>query len=304
MMRNRFVLVPAAIIAAGSAASADTLFSNGGFVTHPGAGANGADVSQIDSAFFGTGALLTPGGQGTEYRVAEDFTVTGEGWQIDRIRVYAFSAVPAGTSPVPPAPFTGIVMNIWTGHPRAAGSSIIATSSTLGTSVWTGVYRVPAANHLDDTNPIYRIEAVFANAILPPGTYFYDVQANASFAATPFVTDGLVNADGNGMNLFLDSVGFNPIRYGSPQRGLAFPFEVLGVQLGGGCYPNCDDSSAPPLLNVDDFTCFINTFAVAQTLPHAQQVGHYANCDGSTTAPVLNIDDFTCFINAFAAGCP
>lgn len=70
------------------------------------------------------------------------------------------------------------------------------------------------------------------------------------------------------------------------------------------CYANCDQSTAEPILNVDDFTCFINAFAGAQNLTHAQQIEHYANCDGSTTSPVLNVDDFTCFINAFAAGCP
>jgi hypothetical protein len=70
------------------------------------------------------------------------------------------------------------------------------------------------------------------------------------------------------------------------------------------CFSNCDHSTMPPVLNVDDFTCFINAFASAQSLPHAQQIEHYANCDDSTTSPVLNVDDFTCFINAFAAGCP
>jgi hypothetical protein len=70
------------------------------------------------------------------------------------------------------------------------------------------------------------------------------------------------------------------------------------------CYANCDGSTAHPVLNVDDFTCFVNEFAAAQSLPPAQQVGHYANCDGSSVAPVLNVDDFTCFINAFATGCP
>ena len=29
----------------------------------------------------------------------------------------------------------------------------------------------------------------------------------------------------------------------------------------------------------------------------------YPNCDQSTAAPVLNVNDFTCFLNAFAAGC-
>ena len=29
----------------------------------------------------------------------------------------------------------------------------------------------------------------------------------------------------------------------------------------------------------------------------------YANCDGSTAAPVLNVLDFSCFLNRFASGC-
>jgi hypothetical protein len=78
----------------------------------------------------------------------------------------------------------------------------------------------------------------------------------------------------------------------------------IDASAGGPCYANCDGSTVPPVLNVEDFTCFINEFASAQGLPHEQQVLHYANCDQSTTAPVLNVEDFTCFINQFAQGCP
>lgn len=60
------------------------------------------------------------------------------------------------------------------------------------------------------------------------------------------------------------------------------------------CYPNCDGSTAAPILNVQDFACFLNAFASQDP---------YANCDGSTAAPVLNVQDFACFLNAFAAGC-
>jgi hypothetical protein len=70
------------------------------------------------------------------------------------------------------------------------------------------------------------------------------------------------------------------------------------------CYANCDASTTPPVLNVEDFSCFINLFASAQSLPHEQQLAHCANCDASTAPPVLNVEDFSCFINAFAAGCP
>ena len=60
------------------------------------------------------------------------------------------------------------------------------------------------------------------------------------------------------------------------------------------CYANCDSSTTAPVLNVLDFTCFLNKFAAGDS---------YANCDHSTTAPVLNVLDFTCFLNSFAAGC-
>jgi hypothetical protein len=60
------------------------------------------------------------------------------------------------------------------------------------------------------------------------------------------------------------------------------------------CYANCDGSTVAPILNANDFQCFLNRFAAGD---------HYANCDGSTVPPVLNVNDFQCFLNAFAAGC-
>ncbi len=61
------------------------------------------------------------------------------------------------------------------------------------------------------------------------------------------------------------------------------------------CYANCDCSTTAPVLNVLDFSCFLNRFAAGDPL---------ANCDGSSTPPVLNVLDFSCFLNRFAAGCP
>jgi murein tripeptide amidase MpaA len=61
------------------------------------------------------------------------------------------------------------------------------------------------------------------------------------------------------------------------------------------CYANCDASTAPPVLNVGDFTCFLQRFAAGES---------YANCDNSTAPPMLNVGDFTCFLQRFAAGCP
>ncbi len=61
------------------------------------------------------------------------------------------------------------------------------------------------------------------------------------------------------------------------------------------CYANCDNSTSAPILNVNDFQCFLNRYAAGES---------YANCDGSTNNPVLNVNDFQCFLNTYAAGCP
>jgi endonuclease/exonuclease/phosphatase family metal-dependent hydrolase len=61
------------------------------------------------------------------------------------------------------------------------------------------------------------------------------------------------------------------------------------------CYANCDCSAVAPVLNVGDFTCFLQKYAAGDA---------YANCDASTTPPVLNVGDFTCFLQKYAAGCP
>lgn len=61
------------------------------------------------------------------------------------------------------------------------------------------------------------------------------------------------------------------------------------------CYANCDGSTAAPVLNAADFTCFLQRYAAGDP---------YANCDGSVVSPSLNVADLTCFLGRFATGCP
>ncbi|MFN0131478.1 MAG: GC-type dockerin domain-anchored protein [Phycisphaerales bacterium] len=85
------------------------------------------------------------------------------------------------------------------------------------------------------------------------------------------------------------TVGMSSLPGGSNSHG------KLVVSLGGPpCYANCDQSTAAPVLNVNDFQCFLNLFAIGSSA---------ANCDQSTSPPILNIIDFLCFMNAYASGC-
>ncbi len=74
------------------------------------------------------------------------------------------------------------------------------------------------------------------------------------------------------------------------------PNEALVIELPAHpCYANCDGSTSAPVLNVNDFVCFVNRFAAGDA---------YANCDYSTVPPVLNVQDFACFLSRFLSGCP
>jgi probable HAF family extracellular repeat protein len=93
-------------------------------------------------------------------------------------------------------------------------------------------------------------------------------------AATAISTDGTIIA----------GYGQNPGR----QR------EAWLARIPTVCYANCDGSTTPPVLNVNDFICFQSKLVAGDT---------YANCDDSSTPPILNVNDFICFQSKFVAGC-
>jgi len=78
---------------------------------------------------------------------------------------------------------------------------------------------------------------------------------------------------------------------GNGQTGVNF--RLFGSPVS--CYANCDASTTPPVLNANDFVCFLSAFVSGSS---------YANCDGSTSTPALTGNDFACFIQEFSSGCP
>jgi hypothetical protein len=112
---------------------------------------------------------------------------------------------------------------------------------------------------------------------------FADVVANSDETAPLNISFRITDANEAVTNVFATKPG---------------PFEIAWFKFDVGvpapCYANCDHSTSPPILNVIDFTCFLQKFAAGDP---------YANCDGSTAPPTLNVIDFTCFLQKFAAGC-
>jgi hypothetical protein len=98
----------------------------------------------------------------------------------------------------------------------------------------------------------------------------------------------VVYDDGRGPSLFVGGV-INSAGAGAP--GSTFGI-AQWVGCHNQCYVNCDNSRVGPRLNIDDFTCFINKFAVGDP---------YVDCDGDRQRTIA---DFHCFMTRFAQGCP
>ena len=133
--------------------------------------------------------------------------------------------------------------------------------------------------------------------------YYYSPAADSLHAFLWTTTLGAVDLNDYLPTLGIDLTGWNLMyaqAISADGKTIAGRAEHNGVNeawvasLGSSCYPNCDGSTAPPILNANDFQCFLNKFAGGDT---------YANCDGSTAIPVLNANDFQCFLNKYAAGC-
>jgi hypothetical protein len=99
-------------------------------------------------------------------------------------------------------------------------------------------------------------------------------------------------ASGSPTTYLTDGIHYTPTR---ARAKAAAEIGLLDSMITRPCEANCDGSTTPPVLSVNDMVCFLGHFAAGDTV---------ANCDGSTTPPVLNVSDFICFLQAFAAGCP
>jgi hypothetical protein len=171
-----------------------------------------------------------------------------------------------------------------------------------------GSFSVPVSGQLSITNLGFHHPPSHSGEPYSNAPWDVAVTGDAvTFATTPYASDPNANAIrwGTLYNFRFDAstaptAGTAVLGLFKPGNAGSLNIPNIPVPSAGGapplpCYPNCDNSSQQPVLNVTDFTCFLDRF-------YAQDP--WANCDGSSTPPAFNILDFTCFLRQFAAGCP
>lgn len=206
----------------------------------------------------GFGGTNEPNGPGTNF----NYHSFGRRWDLLDINLFpAWGVGPPGTP-------------VTTAHSGLTLGSI--ASAHAGQSEWEN--RLPNSSH-----PVWQIW----RGRWTPSSY--------PRRSPVFMGRRAADASGTGARLWVYPTGTDPlltrIMYDVPSQNIDFGITHIIQPSPWTCYGNCDQSTTPPILNVDDFICFIDRFAAGDP---------YANCDGSTAEPILNIDDFGCFMNAFA----
>ncbi len=231
----RTTVAAAAVFAAAGVSSAQVIYNNGGANTTPGIVTGlgvgplaGNNVSQATTAVNNGGLTVTG-----NFRVADDFTVTSA-TNVTRVGVFAYMT---GTYANPSvSPFTGVSVNIWNAAPGSMGASIVASSSVLATTSWTGITRHfdGAAALTDARRPVMEIVAQFGGEELAAGTYWIDYgltgQLGASTSAfTPYVMAG-IDGDRNtvlGNAMQLNAGVWATTSVGSALQPVEVPFYVV-----------------------------------------------------------------------------
>jgi hypothetical protein len=298
-MTQQMLLVAGLAACVSMPVSAQILFDNGPLVTTPpgaclpvGGQASEVQVGNINAGNNQNSAFV--------FRIADDFVVpAGGGWNVASMTHYAYS-----TGAVAPS-VTALTLRIWNGSPADATSTVVWGDTTTnrlaaGSNAMTNIYRY--FNATCGTTRQVQTSTITVGTTLPAGTYWVDWDATTSAASiwAPPVTITGQRAKPGGNAIQFTGTAWQPITEGTPgttpplfPQDMAYVLNGTAVG-GGGCYANCDASTNPPCLNVNDFVCFNNLYAAGNTS---------ANCDLSTNPPVLNVNDFVCFNNSYAAGC-
>lgn len=206
------------------------LWDNGAFVTHPGGGSGGADLSMLQTSLGlntnGFGNQVSAGN-----RVADDFSVPASGWQINTITLFGYQTGSTTTSTI-----TAVNVQIWNGDPSIAGSAVVwgdTTTNRMASTAWTNAFRATDTAPTGNTRPIMA-QTVTVNATLPAGTYWLDWQTDGTLSSGPWVPPvSLVGQTGKpGANAIQWTTSWAPlVDTGTAASAQDLPFVINGDSL-------------------------------------------------------------------------
>ncbi len=159
-------------------------FDNGPLVTHAGGGAGGADASRLQNSTLLMSTLGFTASTATAFRIADDFTVTAPGWNINTVTFFGYQTGSTTTSTM-----NDLRLQIWNGNPSGGGVVIFGDTATnrFGSTAWSNAYRDTETTVANNQRPIMSVTSLGLAQALTPGTYFVDFQIGGTLASGPFI---------------------------------------------------------------------------------------------------------------------
>ncbi len=209
--------------------SQNLLWNNGSFITHPGAGFGGSDVSALQSNLgmtsYGPNANHNSSA-GNYFYLADDFEVTGK-WTINTMTFFGYQTLSTTTSTI-----TGVYLRIWDGIPDQPGSSVVwgnLTTNRLSSSSWSGVYRAPIADLSNNQRPVMEIVADLTGCELNEGIYWVQYGFTGSLTSGPWGVPLTILGQTTTCNaLHKTSTGWQPLLDAGSLTQQGLPFLVNG----------------------------------------------------------------------------
>ena len=228
----------------GSGGQRAILVPYGPYVTQAGAGAGGADISEVEPGFATFGFRMDQGPP--EFRVADDFHVpAGQTWDVSGVRLLAYQegSPTMGT-------FTELLIDVWNDDPLNGGSPWVKVPfNMLFSQVWTGVYRVDSANPSDTSRPIIELISDWTSFPVPPLgpgpiTLWFSCSATGSSSYGPIEAPVQVPWDTtNNGRQYADAAGWSPATDGGSGKVQAFVYQIEGT-FGSGVSTFCTSRPA------------------------------------------------------------
>jgi hypothetical protein len=208
------------------------LHDNGPLITHPTGGLGGNPASAVQTALlmslYGFGAQLSAGNS-----MADDFTVTGAGWNIDEMQFFTYQTNSGTTSTI-----NDLRVQIYNGPPNAGGTVVWGdmTTNRLSSTNWTTIYRVLDTDLLSGARPIMRAVAQLTTPInLAAGTYWVEFQFGGTGASGPWAPPVTVlGSTGNGNALQKTSTGWAAAMDAGSGTQQDMPFIIMGTEVPSG----------------------------------------------------------------------
>ena len=197
------------LLALAGAAQAAELYNNG-----PVVGGGGLSILSLPATTYGFGSQTTSGNS-----VAEDFLVTGNGWNISSFDFYAYQTGSTSFS-LTTATWSVVSGDVNSGTVVASGTTALTNGGLVG-------YRVTDTTLSDTARGIYRAQADVTDFTLAAGTYWLRWSLTGTLASGPWTPPTADAAEGNA-HQSITSGAYTLLAEAGSGLGTTLPFTVHG----------------------------------------------------------------------------